>query len=126
MTSRMELIDVAIEKFKEMPIIGSGGLYASNIYLEPYGANNYHNTFAQISSLGIIGILGFGYLFFRKTKMIMISKSAFAWFALVMIFVTAFVNGFFQPMYFHTVYMAYVFIVLAIIEVNINGEIKGA
>jgi hypothetical protein len=42
-----------------------------------------------------------------------------------MLYVTAFVNGFFQPMYFYTTYMAYVFIVLAMIEVNINAKIEG-
>ncbi len=122
---RVVLIKVAIEKFKEFPIFGSGGLYSSRTHLSEFGSNNYHNTIAQASSLGLIGLLGFAFLFIRKTKLIMLSKSSFKWFALTMIFVTTFVNGFFQPMYFYTTYMVYVFVVLAIIESNNDGLIKG-
>ncbi len=123
--NRTELLVVAFEQFKLHPLLGSGGLYSSSIHLQHIGPLNYHNTFAQASSLGLFGLLAFGFLFFRKTKLIMLSKCSFRWFALVMIYITAFVNGMFQPMYFYTTYMIYLIMVLAVIEVNIKGPIKG-
>lgn len=123
--NRTELLVVAIEQFKLHPLLGSGGLYSSSVHLIELGPLNYHNTFAQASSLGILGLLAFIFLFFRKTKLIMLSKSSFKWFALIMIYITAFVNGMFQPMYFYTTYMIYIIMVLCVVEVNIKGSIKG-
>ncbi len=122
---RTVLLEIAIEQFKLHPIIGSGGLYSSAIHLVEYGAHNYHNIIARSSSLGSLGILTVIFLFIRKTKLIMLSKSSFKWFALIMIYVTALVNGMFQPMYFYTTYMVYLILVLAVIEVNIKEPIKG-
>jgi|LGVF01.2.fsa_nt_gb hypothetical protein len=122
---RLAILKIALEQLKLHPIFGSGGLYSSRVHLSEGGALNYHNTIAQASSLGIVGLLGFGYLFFRKTKLIMLSKSTFKWFALILIYVTAFVNGMLQPMYFYTTYMVFVFLVLAIVEVNETATLKG-
>ncbi|AIO19297.1 O-Antigen ligase [Candidatus Izimaplasma bacterium HR1] len=121
---RTVLLEVAIEQFKLHPIFGSGGLYSSAAHLEAYSARNYHNIIARTSSLGVLGFITVALLFIRKTKLIMLSNSSFKWFALVMIYVTAFVNGMFQPMYFYTTYMIYMILVLAVIEVNIKGSIK--
>lgn len=122
---RTVLLRVAIEQFKLHPIIGAGGLYSSHVHLAEYGPNNYHNIIARASSLGSLGLLTLVFLFFRKTKLIMLSKSNFKWFALIMIYVTAWVNGMFQPMYFYTTYMVYLILVLVVIEVNIKDRIKG-
>ncbi len=122
---RTNLLVVAWEQFKLHPLFGSGGLYSSAAHLESIGPNNYHNIIATTSSLGILGFLSVGFLFFRKTKLIMLSNTSFKWFALVMVYVTAFVNGMFQPMYFYTTYMMYLILVLVVIEVNIKGLNKG-
>lgn len=120
---RVAILKVAWEQFKLHPLFGSGGLYSSRIHLMEagIGALNYHNTMAQISTLGSFGIIGFIYLFYKKTKLIMLSKSSFKWFALLMVYVTTFVNGSLQPMYFYTTYMVFLFLVLATIEVNNEG-----
>ena len=78
---------------------------------------------AQASTLGILGIGAFYYLFLEKTRMIMLSKSSFKWFVLILIFTTAFVNGTLQPMYFYTTYMVFLFLVLASIEVSEVNEV---
>ena len=122
---RTVLLEVAIEQFKLHPIIGSGGLYSSSIHLIEYGPKNYHNIIARASSLGSLGLLTVILLFIRKTKLIMLSKSSFKWFVLIMIYVTALINGMFQPMYFYTTYMVYLILVLVVIEVNIKEPIKG-
>lgn len=121
---RTVLLKVAIEQFKLHPIVGSGGLYSSAVHLIEYGPKNYHNIIARASSLGSLGLLTLIFLFVRKTKLIMLSKSTFKWFALIMIYVTAFVNGMFQPMYFYTTYMVYLILVLVVIEVNIKEPIN--
>lgn len=115
---RIALLKVAWEQFKMHPILGSGGLYSSRVHLSELGPLNYHNTIAQASTLGIIGMAGFIWLFFRKTKMMLHSESTFKWFAIILIYVTAFVNGMLQPMYFYTTYMIFIFLILAVIEVN--------
>ena len=122
---RVAILKVAWEQLKLHPLLGSGGLYSSRVHLldSGIGALNYHNTIAQISTLGSFGILSFVYLFFKKTKLIMLSKSSFKWFALLMVYVTTFINGSLQPMYFYTTYMVFLFLVLATIEVN-NEALK--
>lgn len=115
-TDRWVLIEIAWEKLKEFPIFGSGGLYSSRIHLSENGALNYHNTIAQASTLGFAGIIALGYLFFEKTKLILSKQSDFKWILLVLIFVTAFVNGSLQPMYFYTSYMVFIFMILATYE----------
>ena len=118
--NRYELIEVAWDKFKEYPIFGSGGVYISKYYLESLGPISYHNIFAQASTLGILGLGTVVYMFYVKTKMFLSKKSDFIWFALVLIFVTAFVNGIFQPMYFNSSYMNFIFIIIASIDVYSN------
>lgn len=120
---RIALLKVAWDQFKLHPIFGSGGLYSSRVHLMDagYQALNYHNTIAQVSTLGILGFGGFVYLFFKKTKLIMLSKSSFKWFVLILVYVTTFVNGSLQPMYFYTTYMVFLFLVLATIEVQNEG-----
>ena len=122
---RMKLLQISWEQFKMHPLFGSGGLYSSRIHLSEFQSLNYHNTIAQASTLGIVGLAGFIYLFYRKTKLIMSTKSTFKWYVLVLIYVTAFVNGMLQPMYFYTTYMVFIFLILAIVEVNENGLFKG-
>ncbi len=119
---RIKLLEIAFETFKKYPIVGSGGLYSSRIIIanNGLGALNYHNTIAQASTLGILGICGFFYLFAKKTYLIMLSKDDFKWFVLVMLFITAFVNGTLQPMYFYSTYMVFIFLVIATIEVNLR------
>ncbi|GEM_PF-1748532 len=119
---RLAILGVAWDRLLEYPLFGGGGLYSSRVHLADAGfsAVNYHNTLAQASALGFAGVLGFFYLFLRKTELIMLSKSPFKWYALILIFVTAFVNGALQPMYFYTTYMVFLFLVLAAIEVNIT------
>lgn len=121
---RLAILGVAWERLLEYPVLGGGGLYSSRVHLADagFGAVNYHNTLAQASALGFSGVLAFFYLFLRKTELIMLSKSSFKWYALILIFVTAFVNGALQPMYFYTTYMVFLFLVLAAIEVNITPE----
>jgi len=121
---RLVLIEIAWENLKEYPIIGNGGLYSSRFIIEANGesAINYHNTFAQASTLGILGLLALVYLFYKKTKLVLMSQSNFKWFVLVLIYVTAFVNGMLQPMYFYASYMIFIFLVIASIEVNVEDD----
>ncbi|MFK5883045.1 MAG: O-antigen ligase family protein [Candidatus Izemoplasma sp.] len=116
--SRWDLILVGIDLLKEYPLLGSGGVASSEYHLSEFGSSNYHNTIVQASTLGVFGILNLGYLFYKKIKLSLKTKDNFKYFAITMIVVTALVNGMFQPMYFYIVYMAYVFMVLASIEVN--------
>lgn len=122
---RLEILKEAMSQFKLHPIFGSGGLYSSRYHLGGNGAVNYHNTIAQASSLGVLGLGVFVWLFVRKTKMILQLNDSFKWFVLILIYVTAFVNGSLQPMYFYTTYMVFIFLVLAVVEVNINPLNKG-
>lgn len=119
---RFELIVVAWDKFKEFPIIGSGGVYISKYYLESYGPISYHNIFAQTSTLGILGLGALAYMFYAKTKMIYSKKTEFVWFALIVIYVTAFVNGMLQPMYYNSSYMNFIFIIIASIDAYSNTK----
>jgi len=121
---RLRILKISFEQFKLHPIFGSGGLYSSRIHLLETSALNYHNTIAQASTLGLVGLGGFIFLFFRKTKMIMLSKSSFKWYLLILIYVTAFVNGMLQPMYFYTTYMIFIFLILAVLEITENGLFK--
>ena len=118
---RLVLLEIAWEQFKLFPIIGSGGLYSTRFIMESHGngAINYHNTIAQASTLGVLGLIAFTYLFFLKTKLILMSQSQFKWFVLVLIYITAFVNGMLQPMYFYASYMLFIFLIIASIEVNV-------
>ncbi len=118
--SRYELVEEAWKQFKAFPIIGNGGIYISRYYLEEFGPVSYHNIIAQTSTLGILGLGALGYMFFVKTKMILSKNSDFIWFALILIFVTAFVNGMLQPMYFNSSYMNFIFIIIASIDVYSN------
>ncbi|MEC9485783.1 MAG: O-antigen ligase family protein [Candidatus Izemoplasma sp.] len=122
---RIELLKIAWSKFKAHPILGSGGLYSSRIHISEAGnaAVNYHNTIAQASTLGTIGLIGFLWLFMQKTRVILQKQTSFKWFVLALIYITAFVNGMFQPMYFYTTYMIYIFLVLAVIE-NVSPTLK--
>lgn len=118
--NRFKLIEIAWTQLKEYPIFGSGGVYISKYYLELIGPISYHNIFAQASTLGILGLGALGYMFYVKTKMIYSKNSDFIWFALILIYVTAFVNGMVQPMYFNSSYMNFIFIIIASIEVYSN------
>ena len=120
--NRYELIEVAWEQFKEYPIIGSGGVYISKYYLEALGPISYHNIFAQTSTLGLLGLGALVYMFYVKTKMIYSKNSDFIWFALILIYVTSFVNGMVQPMYFNSSYMNFIFIIIASIDVYSNTK----
>lgn len=119
---RLALLMIAWDNLVAHPIIGNGGLYSSRYLIAETGRGsiNYHNTIAQASSLGVLGLLGFGYLFYKKTKLILMSQSDFKWFALVLIYVTAFVNGMLQPMYFYASYMIFIFLIIAAIEASIQ------
>lgn len=114
--SRAELIEEAFYQFKQHFIIGSGGLYSSRYYLEHFGAKNYHNTIAQASTLGILGLSAFVWLFVVKVKMLLEKKNSWTITMFVLLFVTAFINGWVQPMYFYASYMIYLFLLLAIYE----------
>ena len=117
---RLILLEIAYENFKQHPIIGSGGIFSSRYLIAEAGeeAINYHNTFAQASTLGILGLIGLVFLFFRKIKLIISSVDDFKWYALLLLLATAFVNGSLQPMYFYASYMIYIFMILASLEVN--------
>ncbi len=117
---RYELIEVAWTQFKEYPIFGSGGVYISKYYLELLGPISYHNIFAQTSTLGLLGLGALVYMFYVKTKMIYSKNNDFIWFVLILIYVTAFVNGMVQPMYFNSSYMNFIFIIIASIDVYSN------
>lgn len=121
---RLALLEIAWENLKEYPIFGNGGLYSSRFLIEENGegAINYHNTLAQASTLGFLGLLGFIYMFYKKTKLILMSQSNFKWFVLVLIYITAFVNGMLQPMYFYASYMLFIFLIIASIEISIEGD----
>ena len=82
----------------------------SRYYLQDTSSISYHNIFAQASTLGYLGLFALIYLFYVKTKMILSKKNDFIWFAFILIFATAFINGLFQPMYFNSAYMNYIFI----------------
>ena len=120
--NRFDVWLIAWEKFKEFPIFGSGGLYTSRYFMQDTGIISYHNIFAQASTLGILGIGALIYTFYIKTKTIISRNSDFIWFALILIYITAFVNGMFQPMYFNSAYMNYIFIIIASIEVYSNTK----
>lgn len=119
---RKELLEVAWEQFKEHPLLGNGGVYISRYYLAELGPISYHNVFAQASTLGILGLGALGYMFYIKTKLVLSKKHDFVWFALILIFVTAFVNGLLQPMYFNSSYMNFIFIIIASIEVYKSSD----
>lgn len=114
--NRYELLVIAWGEFKSHFIVGSGGLYTSRYYLSDIGALNYHNTIAQVSTLGTIGLLGFIWLFYEKIKMIIKKNSSWKWIVLILVIGTAFINGSFQPMYFHVNYMLYLLLLLATFE----------
>ncbi len=118
---RADLIQVAWNEFKSHFVIGSGGVYSSRYYLENYSTNNYHNTIAQVSTLGTLGLLAFIWLFYEKTKMILSKKSSWKWIVFVLVYVTIFINGWFQPMYFYVTFMLYLYALLAVYE-NIEDE----
>lgn len=118
--NRFDIWLIAWDKLKEFPIFGSGGLYSSRYFMQDTGIISYHNIFAQVSTLGTLGIVALIYTFYIKTKMILTRKSEFIWFALILLYVTAFVNGMLQPMYFNSAYMNYIFIIIASIEVYSN------
>ncbi len=122
---RVALLKIALEEFKAHPIVGSGGLYSSRVHIGETGngAVNYHNTIAQASTLGVIGLIGFTWLFIKKTRVLLQKQTSFKWFVLALIYITAFVNGMFQPMYFYTTYMIYIFLILAVIE-NVSPTLK--
>lgn len=120
--NRFDVWLIAWEKLKEFPIFGSGGLYISRFFQKDTGIISYHNIFAQASTLGVLGLGALGYTFYIKTKMIISKNSDFIWFALILIYVTAFVNGMLQPMYFNSAYMNYIFIIIASIEVYSNTK----
>ncbi|KFZ26123.1 MAG: O-Antigen ligase [Candidatus Izimaplasma bacterium HR2] len=120
--NRFDIWLIAWDKLKEFPIFGSGGLYTSRYFMQDTGIISYHNIFAQASTLGILGIGALIYTFYIKTKMIISRNSDFIWFALILIYITAFVNGFLQPMYFNSAYMNYIFIIIASIEVYSNTK----
>lgn len=113
---RRVLLEVAWDVFKKYPLFGGGGLYTSRVYLKVYGSLNYHNTIAQVSTLGISGLIAFAYLFVEKTKVILRGKSEVKWFLLIMIYATAFINGSLQPMYFYTTYLVVIFMMMAAYE----------
>ncbi len=121
---RYALLEIAWENFLAHPIIGNGGLYSSRFIIAATGGSaiNYHNTIAQASTLGVLGLIGIGYLFYKKTKLILMSQSSFKWFALILIYITAFVNGMLQPMYFYTSYMIFIFLIIACIEVTVETD----
>ncbi len=119
---RYELIEVAWIQLKEFPLFGSGGVYISKYYLETRGIVSYHNILAQTSTLGLLGIGALFYMFYAKTKMICSKNSDFIWFAIILIYVTAFVNGMVQPMYFNSSYMNFIFIIIASIDVYSNNK----
>jgi len=111
---RWVLLVTAWEKLLEFPLFGSGGLYTSREFLN--GPLNYHNTIAQVSTLGFTGIIAFIYLFFKKTKLILSKNHEIKWYLLIMIYVTAFVNGSLQPMYFYVSHLVVIFMILAVYE----------
>ncbi len=113
---RLELLVEAWNQLKLHPIFGSGGIYSSRYYLSEFGSLNYHNTIAQVSTLGLVGIGGFIWLFVAKFKMIFQAKHLFKWYLFILIIVTAFINGMVQPMYFYVVYLMYLFLILAAYE----------
>lgn len=115
---RWVLLEVSWEMFKQYPIFGSGGYYSSRFFIGEfgYGSQNYHNTIAQASTLGITGVIGLVYLFVEKVRVMFAKKSDFKWFLFILIFTTAFVNGALQPMYFYTTYMIFIFMMLAAYE----------
>lgn len=121
---RLALLKIALENFKLHPIIGNGGLYSSRFLIADNGLTsiNYHNTFAQASTLGILGLLGLIFLFYKKTRLVLKSQSNFKWFVLITIYVTAFVNGMLQPMYFYASYMMFIFLIIAAIEVAVDTD----
>jgi hypothetical protein len=123
---RLALLEVARDQFLMHPIVGTGGLYSSRIHLSEIGPLNYHNTIAQASTLGAIGLIAFVYLFVQKVRMCLQHQDSFKWFLLILIFVTAFVNGVFQPMYFYTTYMFYIFLILAVFENTMDKRKKSA
>lgn len=118
---RGPLLEVAWEQFKLHPIFGSGGIYISRYYLTDFGTMNYHNTIAQVSTLGLVGIGAFIYFFIEKTKIILSKHTEWKWVVFTLIYATAFVNGWFQPMYFYVTYVLYLFIILSIYE-NIESN----
>lgn len=120
--NRTVLLEVAWKQFKMHPIFGTGGIYISRYYLTEFGTMNYHNTIAQISTLGLVGIGAFIYFFVVKTKIILSKNTEWKWIIFTLVYVTAFVNGWFQPMYFYTTYLLYLFIVLSIYEHFENEE----
>ncbi len=113
---RFELIVIAWDTFKSHWLIGSGGIYASRHYLIEHGAKNYHNVIAQVSTLGIMGLGVFVWLFVEKVKLILSKKNTWKRVVLLLVFVTAFVNGWVQPMYFYITYTIYLVMILAIYE----------
>ena len=113
---RYKLLVIAWDTFKSNWLIGSGGIYASRHYLLEDGAKNYHNIIAQVSTLGVVGFAALSWLFIEKVKLIFSKKNTWKRVVVVLVFVTAFVNGWVQPMYFYITYLIYLVMILAVYE----------
>jgi hypothetical protein len=117
--SRFELLIIAWDLFKEHPIIGYGGIFISNMYLD-YMLVFYHNIFAQVTTMGILGLGSFIYLITNQMRIIHKTNKNVKWFLYIVLVIPSFVNGFFQPHYFYPTYLGFIFSLMAIIEVQFH------
>ncbi len=81
--ARLQLVFRSIEDFKSNIIFGQGLGYRGNtdIYNPKTGAMTwYHMMIPQIiGSMGIVGILGYGYQIFTRVKLVLCKFSAWKW-----------------------------------------------
>ena len=117
-TGRYDVFKVAIERFKESPVFGTG-VGSSKYYLAkfnptPQRLNNYHNFVLQVlSTMGIVGMGFFMYHIYSIVKKC-INKSLYS---LMMIIILAYmiINGLFDTVFFDWEYMTIYFALLALI-----------
>ncbi len=117
---------VAWQAFLSSPIVGTGGIRSSIVYLAEEGLRMrfYQNVFLQALTLGTVGFLAFVYLQYRKVKLLMKTERRMRYFVLSLLFVAIFIQGAFDAMYFHYIFLVAFFLVLAALEVNVKAAVK--
>lgn len=106
------------------PLIGTGGIVSTEALqrLNDAGHDHYANVFLQTLTMGVIGLAAFCYLLFHKVRLFLKAGSAIRFFAFLLLLVTLFVQGVFEPMYYHHLFILGFFLLIAAIEVDTRAK----
>lgn len=102
LNGREYLWDLAIKKLNENYLLGTG--YGTSKYLIDLSGrweNNYHNLFLQISTCGIVGIIGLMVLVFMSGRRVWINRESLFGMIVLTVFVYTFINGNLDTVYFN-------------------------